>query len=109
MRSKKILVLKNKLEFENIIKSGKKVDSKCFRIWYRINKLKLLRFGIGASHKIFKTAVLRNKLKRQCREIIRDIKIIKAIDIVVIIKERFKKSSFNDNYNEFISLYNTII
>lgn len=63
--------IKNKEEFENIIKNGKKIGNSYFVIYYKERKKDFNRFGISLS-KNFGNAVKRNRYKRILREIIRN-------------------------------------
>ncbi len=63
--------IKNKEEFENIIKNGKKIGNSYFVIYYKERKNDFNRFGISLS-KNFGNAVKRNRYKRILREIIRN-------------------------------------
>lgn len=58
-------------EFEAIFKGGKGAYSKILGIKTISNKLEDSRFGILVSTKVSKKAVIRNRIKRQIREIIR--------------------------------------
>lgn len=66
----------------------KKINSPIFTIFYRKNNLDFPRFTVYCSQKIFKKAVLRNKIKRQ---------------IYVIIEKFLKKNNFN-NYDVFLNV-----
>ncbi|NCF75381.1 MAG: ribonuclease P protein component [Xanthomonadaceae bacterium] len=85
-----MLLKKNRLQhrkdFDNAFKSSKGVFAKIIGIKFVVNNLENSRFGIIISNKISKKAVIRNKIKRQIREIIRlnldNIK--KGFDIVII-------------------------
>ncbi|MGL4950888.1 MAG: ribonuclease P protein component [Mycoplasma sp.] len=57
-------VLKN-IEFKNIIKTGKRFYTESFRVYFVKNKINLFQVGISISKKVSKSAVVRNKIKRQ--------------------------------------------
>lgn len=109
MKNKQIIVLKKSHEFKKVMsKRDQNVTNPIFRIHYFPNRLKKIRFGLAVNKKNFKTAVLRNKIKRQMREIIRNLSDIKSIDIVVIVKYAYINNTFQANKKMFINLYNTI-
>ena len=109
MKDKAVIVLKKTQDFKKVMSRREfNVSNPVFRIHYLSNKLKKLRFGLAVNKKNFKTAVLRNKIKRQMREIIRKIDNIRSIDIVVIVKYAYINNTFQANQKMFINLYNTI-
>jgi ribonuclease P protein component len=85
---KKINSLKKRSDFLNLIKSGKKIfPCKWLFISYVPNNLGLLRFGWTVSRQIG-SAVVRNKLKRWCRDFFtsKDKTEISGFDINVIFR-----------------------
>ncbi len=73
-------------EFDNVFKHGRSSYNKILGIKAIKNDLGENRYGILVSTKVSKKAVERNKLKRQIREILKNIKLdLKdTFDIVVI-------------------------
>ena len=71
---KKINIVNKNLEFNDIINSGKKGVSKYFYIYIKENNYPYNRYGIAISKKIG-NAVVRNKFKRQVKDIIDDLSI----------------------------------
>ena len=63
--------IKSKIEFDNFIKNSKSIKNPFFVIHFDSKKEEYSRFGIAAGTKIG-NAVVRNKLKRQLREIIHE-------------------------------------
>jgi ribonuclease P protein component len=109
MKDKPIIVLKKTQDFKRVMNRRElNVSNPVFRLHYLNNKLKKLRFGLAVNKKNFKTAVLRNKIKRQMREIIRHIDSPKHIDMVVIVKYAYINNTFQANKKMFTTLYNTI-
>jgi len=93
--------LKKKKDFEYLFKKGKSQESKkeFLVLRYKENNLKNTRFGLIVSKKVFKRAVLRNKIKRQLRNILReDIlpKIKKNIDAVIILYPGFQVKDYQE-------------
>lgn len=66
---KKKDIIKSQKEFNILIKTGKFIKNDDFVIYYKDNELTKKRFGIAVSTKLG-NAVIRNKLKRQTKEII---------------------------------------
>ena len=78
--------LQHRKDFDSAFKSSKGVFAEIIGIKFVANNLENSRFGIIVSNKISKKAVVRNRIKRQIREIIRlnlD-NIEKGFDIVII-------------------------
>lgn len=84
---KKINIIKKTEEFEKIIKYRHHYSNK-FLVIYTMNKQeKYYRFGISIPKKVG-NAVLRNKIKRQIKNIIDDNKLIyKDYDYVIIVRK----------------------
>lgn len=80
--------IKEKSEFEDIIKNGKKYGNSYFAIYYKDRKKDFSRFGITLSKK-YGNAVKRNKYKRILREIIRinQKKFKNNYDYIIIMKK----------------------
>lgn len=80
--------LKNKKDIENVFKKGKTKTGKLVFLKIFKNNLDISRFAFIVSTKISKKAVIRNKIKRQLREIVRkNLSNIKSgVDIVIIAK-----------------------
>ena len=66
---KKINIVKKNLEFNEIIKKGKKYYSDLFFVYILKNSFPYNRFGISVSKKVG-NAVIRNKYKRRIKNII---------------------------------------
>ncbi|MDD2238354.1 MAG: ribonuclease P protein component [Bacilli bacterium] len=101
--------IKKSIEFNNIIKKGKFLKNKYFVIYYDFKKEDNSRFGIAVGTKIG-NAVTRNKIKRQMREIIKEIKIEFKNNQDYIIMVR--KDCLNINYQQkkvnLLSLINKV-
>lgn len=66
---KKKDIVKSKLDFNKIIKTGKSVANNSFAIYYKDNNIVHSRYGISVGTKLG-NAVFRNKYKRKIRMII---------------------------------------
>lgn len=91
-------IIKKNQEFNNIIKTGDEIKNKYLKVYFCKNQLSHIRFGISVPKKIG-NAVLRNKIKRQVKEILRfDLPSYKNInnDYVIIINKSFINLIFDD-------------
>ena len=69
---KRINRLTKKKDFDNVFKNGVGSYNKTLGVKAVNNNLEIDRFGIIVSTKVSKLAVMRNKIKRQIREIIKN-------------------------------------
>ena len=92
--NKKNTVKKNE-DFKKIIKNGSFFKTEYFIIYKLNSNLDHYRFGISVSKKNG-SAVKRNRLKRQLREIIKKYeKLYKNKDYIIIIRKEIEKFNFN--------------
>jgi len=63
--------LSKRNDFESIFKNGKKAFSKFFGIRFKLNDLENPRITVVVSNKVSKSAVKRNRIKRQVRAIVK--------------------------------------
>ncbi len=87
MLAKQYRLKKNK-DFELTFKKGEALNGRFLFLKLRINNLEISRFGFVIGKKVSNKAVIRNKLKRQLREIIRNnlSNIKSGFDIIIIVK-----------------------
>src|SRR3989344_5852957 len=104
MLAKKYRLAKEK-DFKKIIASGRSFFSPSFRLRYLATNLDFSRLSVIVSAKISKKATVRNRLKRQMREIIRlNLKQIKpGYDILVYFKNHALGKDYHELEQEFIS------
>lgn len=99
MIKKKFRVCKNNSFQEIIANKDNFVKSDEFILYSKNNDLDHIRVGISVYSKV-KNAVLRNKIKRQVRSILSKIlDYTKSIDIIIIIREKFIKNKYLQNFN----------
>lgn len=98
--NKKYIIQKNK-EILEVIKKGKKNFFKYFIIYRKKNDLANSRFCISVSKKLG-NAVVRNKLKRQVKDIIMKNLLTINEDYVIILSSSFKELSFEEKKNEIL-------
>ena len=94
-------ILKRNEDIVLVIKSGIKTIFKHFIIYRKKNKLTNSRFCISVSKKIG-NAVVRNKLKRQVRDIIMKNMVTNTEDYVIILSSSFKELSFEEKKKEIL-------
>lgn len=101
---KKINILKDNNEFSRIIKNYKSFRYKDYIIYIEKNTNDLYKFGISVSKKIG-NAVVRNKLKRQIKNIIDKKCYENSFNCIIILRKGILTKSFNemseDLYNAF--------
>ena len=90
--------LKKKKDFERVFKKGRGFEKGFLYSKTAKNNLKENRFGFVVSKKISLKAVVRNKIKRQLREIVKKklSEIKPGIDEVIIVKPGFKINNFQE-------------
>ncbi len=102
---KRFEMIKNKNEFNNIIRHGKYTKNKYFVIYYIDNIDNNTKFGI-AIKKSIGLAVIRNRLKRQTRAIIDNNRILfkNSHNYIIMIREGCLLSSFKDMNEALVNL-----
>lgn len=99
MIKKKFRICKN-VSFQEIITNKDNfIKSDEFILYFKKNDLNHIRVGISVYSKV-KNAVLRNKIKRQVRSILSKVlDYTKSIDIIIIVREKFIKNKYQQNFN----------
>lgn len=102
---KKKEIVKNNILFNDIIKTGVKVQNKFFIICKKSNNQPFPRFGIAISKKLG-NAVIRNKQKRKVRMILTKNKKIfsKYEDYIIIIRKEVLNTNFQKLEEELVNL-----
>ena len=105
---KKIEIIKSSDEFTKIIKTGKRVSSNSYSIYY-IKNNKDNRYGISVPTKTGH-AVVRNKVKRQTKNIIDNNKksIQTGYDYVIIIRKGILDLSYQELEKDLVNLMSKI-
>ena len=107
---KKIKILKNNRDFSYIINNGKNIKNKYFSIYYKINQKENNNFyGITVPTKTG-NAVVRNKLKRQVKNIIDNNKkyIQNYYIYVIIIRKNLLETDYKKKEQELINLFKKV-
>jgi len=108
---KKINIIKESKDFENIIHKGKFIKNNYYILYYLKNENnKNYRFGISVGKKISNKAVIRNKLKRRLKSIIDNHKNFyqNNKDYIIIMKRSCLDVSFTELENNFINIIKKI-
>lgn len=102
---KRIEMIKDKNQFNNIIRHGKFNKDKNFVIYYTDNVSSKSKFGI-AIKKSIGSAVIRNRLKRQTRSIVDNNRNLfkNSKDYIIMIRDGCLKCSFNDMNESLINI-----
>lgn len=101
-------IVKSTLSFNTIIKTGFSYRDKYCKVFKKNNELKHIRFGISVPKSVG-NAVVRNKVKRQIKEILRtNLNLYQNynIDCIIIINSSFVLLSFNDKINVLLNALN---
>ncbi|MBE6146753.1 MAG: ribonuclease P protein component [Firmicutes bacterium] len=106
---KKINVVKESRDFQTIIENGQSVRNKNYIIYYKKNELSKYRFGLSVGKKIG-NAVVRNKYKRQLRNIIDHHTNMyqKNIDYIIIVRKNCLNESYSELEESLVQLMNKI-
>lgn len=104
---KKINILKNNLDFTRIIKSHKSFKYKDYIIYLEKNTTDVYKFGISVSKKLG-NAVIRNKLKRQIKNIIDAKHYENSFNCIIILRKGILMKSFLEKQEELYSAFRKI-
>lgn len=103
---KKKDIVKSKIDFNKIIKTGKKKSNECFAIYYKDNNIGHSRYGISVGTKLG-NAVFRNSYKRKIRMIITTNKKIleqESKDCIILFRKEGINKTYQELENKFIEL-----
>lgn len=105
---KKYERVKDTRYFNDIIAKGKYKKNKLFVIYIMKSEPEVKKFGIAVGKKVG-NAVIRNKLKRQLRNIIDETKLLfpKGFDYIIIVKRNCLESSYKEMKEALTSLIET--
>lgn len=102
---KRINRLKKRYQFNYVYKSGEHFSANHIVLYVTSSKTKNLKVGLAVTKKVGH-AVVRNRVRRQLREIIRtQIPMLKQnYNIIVVAKDNITQASFSELTNEFNKL-----
>lgn len=107
---KKINIIKKNYEINKVINNGKLVKNRYFYIYKDKNNTNIYRFAICISKKIG-NAVVRNKVKRQLKDIIDKSNLVFKYndDYVIIVRKEINLINYEKMKENLINLISTII
>lgn len=107
---KKINIIQKADDFNNIIKNGKRYKNKYYYVYKDRNIYKKYRFGICVSKKIG-NAVIRNKNKRQMKDIIDKSNFLFSsnMDYVIILKKEINELSYQEKKENLLNLLQIVL
>lgn len=108
MKNNKISSLKSNIQIKQIYIKGKNVKNNEYVFKYLPNSTNTTQIAISPNKKHFKTAVLRNKIKRQIRSMVRSMNIKKSINVLIIVLPNYINNSYIQNFNSLNTLFNKI-
>ena len=99
--------LKREKDFDIVFKSGKSVFDKVAGLKFQKNGRKNSRFAVVVGLKVSKSAVVRNKARRQYREIIRlNLEnIARGYDIIVLTSKESLKLGYEDKEKQLMKVF----
>ena len=102
---KKNLRVKSKILFNEIIQKGKRNQNKYFVLCFENNNDSINKYGFAVGTKIG-NAVLRNKIKRQLRNIVRDNYNLfpNYYNYIIMVKKDILSLSYKEMENHLIEL-----
>ena len=98
-------MVKKHSDFDDIIQNGKYKKNKVYIIYNKVNEKDFTRWGIAVGKKIG-DAHVRNKVKRQVREIVTSNKKLfqNNKDYIIIVKKSVLDMDFNEMTNYLVDL-----
>lgn len=97
-------------EIKKVLEKGEKIKNPLFNVYFLFKDQPILRVDYLVSKKLFKKAVLRNRIKRILREIGRkNLKKDAKVDAVVLPKKGIEKKRFSEIEKEFLKVFKKII
>lgn len=101
---KKYRLLKNH-HFKYLINEGKNISNGQFFIYYMNREdFGTIRIGVSVGKKLVHFAFARNRIKRQVRGMLTDIKKDWAVDIVVMIRKKYLSNTYEENLSSLLHL-----
>ena len=98
-------MVKKHSDFDDIIQNGKYKKNKAYIIYNKVNEKEFTRWGLAVGKKIG-DAHIRNKVKRQVREIVTANKKLfqNNKDYIIIVKKSVLDMDFDEMTREFVNL-----
>lgn len=107
---KKINIVRDSKDFETAIHKGRIYKNQLYILYIINNNKDYYRFGISVGKKISNKAVIRNKLKRQLKNIIDKNKNLyqNKQDYIIIMKRSCLEKNYQELENSFLDIMNKI-
>ena len=107
---KKQYRLKRNEEIKEIVSSRQYLKSANFNLYYKANlDNQNIRICISTSKKLG-NAVIRNRIRRQVREMVRNnFDLSLKYDLVIVVKKNYLDLAFNENLEKIKELYSTFL
>ncbi|WP_342276477.1 ribonuclease P protein component [Spiroplasma endosymbiont of Nebria brevicollis] len=101
---KKYHLLKNH-HFKYLINEGKSLSNSQFYIYY-INRSDFgtIKIGISVGKKLVRFAFERNKIKRQVRSMLIDVKKDWPVDMVIMVRKNYLSNTYEKNTSSLLNL-----
>ena len=104
---KKENILKENYDFQRIIKSNRPYKSKNYIIYIEKNNEESYHFFFSFGKKIG-NAVVRNKLKRQLKNIVRKKDYQNGFNCIIIVSSNILTKSFEEKEKELLRIFNDL-
>lgn len=104
---KKINIIKKNREYNEIIKTGKKYSNEGIIIYYTLNDIENYYFGFSVSKKLG-NAVLRNKIKRQIKNILDKKTYKNGFKCIIMVKREFIEKNYKEKEEIIFNIINKI-
>lgn len=102
--------LRGKRAIDVLAKTGKRKASVFFIVKYKPNNQKTSRWVIVVSAKVHKSAVKRNRIKRQVREIVRQdiVPTLPSLDVLLVVKDAALGKEYSVLQDDLVGLFESI-
>lgn len=104
---KKINIISKSQEFEKIIKNRQYYSNRFFVVYIFKKREEYYRLGISIPKKVG-NSVIRNKIKRQVKNIIDDLDFNKSFDYVIIVRKEIIDLDYSEKYKNLSTLLSKI-
>lgn len=104
---KKRNIIKKNNDFFRIINKNKCYKTSSYIIYIEKKEQDKYHFGISVSKKIG-NAVIRNKIKRQIKNMVDKKSYLSCYNIVIIVRKNYLKNNYNDNEKILFDAFNNL-
>lgn len=102
--------IRTKKEFDDVFKARKLFKKENIIFWYSFDATKTTSFAVVITTKFSKSAVVRNKFRRQIKEIIKDLLpyIKKKTQGVIVVSGKREKIEFTKTKETIINIFSNL-